>query len=264
MIAKYDKIGINYDLTRTADDYLVNQFKLLLNLKEDGTYLDIGCGTGNYTNGVYREHLNFIGVDPSIEMLSIAKKRNPQINWILGSAESLSLNDKSVEGVFGCMTIHHWSSLNDGFSELHRVLKGNGSMVIFTSTAEQMKNYWLNHYFPKMMSDSIKQMPAFSDIESALVKNGFAISEKNIYNIDNNLKDQFLYCGKNNPKIYLNQSVRKGISSFASLAYQAEVKSGLLQLESDINSQKIDEIIDSYKNDLGDYLFTVLTPVKQE
>jgi ubiquinone/menaquinone biosynthesis C-methylase UbiE len=255
MTRKYDKIGFNYNLTRAADNYLISQFEILLDLKEGGTYLDIGCGTGNYTIGLNRNNIHMIGVDPSIEMLKIAQKRNHQIKWTLGSAENLSIDNESVNGVFGCMTLHHWSSLEEGFSEINRILKNNGAIVFFTSSREQMKSYWLNHYFPQMMRDSIIQMPKLTEIESTLIEAGFTINERIIYNVDNDLKDKFLYSGKNNPKIYLNQSVRKGISSFSSLAYRAEVKSGLLQLESDINSQKIDKIIDSYKNDLGDYLF---------
>jgi ubiquinone/menaquinone biosynthesis C-methylase UbiE len=255
MTSKYDKIGFNYNLTRTGDNYLISQFEILLGFQEGGTYLDIGCGTGNYTIGLNRNNIRMIGVDPSIEMLKIAQKRDQRIKWILGSAENLSIEDESIDGVFGCMTLHHWSSLEEGFIEINRVLKDKGVIILFTSSAEQMKNYWLNHYFPQMMRDSITQMPTTLKIESSLIEAGFTIIKKTIYNVDNDLKDKFLYSGKNDPKIYLNESVRKGISSFASLAYKSEVKSGLLQLESDIKSQEIVKIIDSYKNDFGDYFF---------
>ena len=255
MTSKYDKIGINYNLTRVADNYLISQFEMLLEFDEGKSYLDIGCGTGNYTIGLNRNNINMIGVDPSIEMLKIAQKRSQHIKWILGSAENLSIEDESVNDVFGCMTLHHWSSLEKGFSEINRVLKSKGSVVFFTSSAEQMKNYWLNHYFPQMLRDSILQMPSSLKLESSLIESGFTINQKTIYNVHNELKDKFLYCGKNDPKMYLNESVRKGISSFASLAYKSEVKSGLQQLESDINSKEIVKIIDSYKDDIGDYFF---------
>ena len=49
MEAKYDKIGINYNLTRKADNYLTERLYALLNPDKSGIYLDIGCGTGNYT-----------------------------------------------------------------------------------------------------------------------------------------------------------------------------------------------------------------------
>ncbi|MBL4656629.1 MAG: class I SAM-dependent methyltransferase, partial [Flavobacteriales bacterium] len=50
MKAKYDVIGIDYNLTRKADPYLVSRFLALLNPNPKGQYLDIGCGTGNSTS----------------------------------------------------------------------------------------------------------------------------------------------------------------------------------------------------------------------
>ena len=47
MEIKYDKIGIDYNLARKADKYLTEQLLIHLNPKENGLYLDIGCGTAN-------------------------------------------------------------------------------------------------------------------------------------------------------------------------------------------------------------------------
>ena len=49
MKEKYDIIGVNYNLTRKADPYLYKRLHFFLNPQIKGTYLDIGCGTGNYT-----------------------------------------------------------------------------------------------------------------------------------------------------------------------------------------------------------------------
>ncbi len=67
----------------------------------------------------------------------------------------------------------------------------------------------------------------------------------------------FLYCGKQNPKLYLNPAIRHGISSFSSLANKNEVEKGLIKLEHDITNKSIQDVINTYKNDLGDYLFIV-------
>ncbi|MCR9099216.1 MAG: class I SAM-dependent methyltransferase [bacterium] len=47
--------------------------------KGDGVYLDIGCGTGNYTREFQEQGYRFIGIDPSQRMLNEAqleKNRN--------------------------------------------------------------------------------------------------------------------------------------------------------------------------------------------
>tara|TARA_R110002049_G_scaffold198606_3_gene368672 strand:+ start:1341 stop:1583 length:243 start_codon:yes stop_codon:yes gene_type:complete len=79
MSTKYNKIGINYNQTRKADSYLVDQLLKHLNPSKRGLYLDIGCGTGNYTNALQEKGFQFIGIDPSIEMLQKAQTKNQNI-----------------------------------------------------------------------------------------------------------------------------------------------------------------------------------------
>lgn len=130
-------------------------------------------------------------------------------------------------------------------------------IVLFTSTPEQMKGYWLNHYFPKMLQDSIIQMPSLAQISQALKQAGFSIQHTEIYNIRPDLEDKFLYCGKQNPLYYLDASIRNGISSFSDLANQKEVEKGLVHLNNDIDTGKINQIMKSYAHELGDYLYII-------
>lgn len=257
MEVKYNKIGINYNQTRKADPYLTEQLLSLLNPKKEGLYLDIGCGTGNYTHELQKRGVQFIGIDPSIEMLEKAKIKNKAIDWRIGTAEKTGLDSNSVDGIIGTLTIHHWTDLEKGFSELFRVLKENGQIVIFTSTPTQMKGYWLNHYFPKMLHDSIVQMPALKKIEKAMNHANFEIIDTKKYSIQPNLQDKFLYCGKHKPAMYFEEAIRHGISSFSALANQTEVENGLADLRQDIDSGKIEQIMQSYQNDLGDYLYVI-------
>ncbi|MFT5765863.1 MAG: SAM-dependent methyltransferase [Saprospiraceae bacterium] len=257
MKAKYDTIGQHYNQTRKADPYLTERLFQNLEPKKVGFYLDIGCGTGNYTNALQKRGFDFIGIDPSERMLEKAKLINSAIDWRLGTAEQTGLEDSSIDGIIGSLTIHHWTDLNISFQELYRVLKTKGNIVIFTASPDQMKGYWLNHYFPKMLQDSINQMPGVEKVKAAMTSAGFKIRKKEKYSIQPDLIDQFLYCGKQQPELYLNPNIRNGISSFSALANKEEVEKGLLQLEGDIASGKIDDVIQSYENDMGDYLYIV-------
>ncbi|MBW1294779.1 class I SAM-dependent methyltransferase [Aquimarina litoralis] len=257
MEAKYNQIGIDYNATRKADPFLTVKLLAHLQPQEKGLYLDIGCGTGNYTNEFQKKGFDFIGIDPSKLMLEKAKLKNPEIDWRIGTAENTGLPNDYVNGIIGSLTIHHWKDLNTGFSELYNVLQPNGKIVIFTSTPKQMKGYWLNHYFPKMLVDSIFQMPSLESETTAMIKSGFEIKEFDKYFIQPDLEDKFLYCGKQNPELYFDPQIRQGISSFSSLANKTEVEQGLKSLREDIDSGKISEIIKSYKNDLGDYLYII-------
>jgi len=255
MTSKYDIIGKGYDTTRQADSYLSNRMSTMLGRDNLGRYLDIGCGTGNYTSNLAIEGRAFIGMDPSPTMLAEARRRHPTIDWRVGSAESIDLPNDSIDAVLGSLTIHHWTSLSAGLQEVARVLKPLGHFVLFTSTPAQMKGYWLCHYFPKMMADSMKQMPSMEAIESGMKGAGLTIIDREPYSIKDDLEDCFLYIGKHSPDRYLDPALRKGISSFSSLANASEVAVGLSQLEQDIDSGKVKEVINSYQNTMGDYIF---------
>ena len=257
MEVKYDTIGKGYNLTRKADPFLSRELIKHLKPIKEGIYLDIGCGSGNYTSQLAEYGLQVIGVDPSIKMLEQAQLKTDTIDWRIGTAENIGLPDNFVNGAIGFLTIHHWSNLEKGFSELYRVLKSNSKIIIFTSTPEQMKGYWLNHYFPKMLKDSISQMPNLTDVQKAMKHVHLNHLATDKYFIHPDLQDKFLYCGKHDPSIYLDHQVRNGISSFSSLSNRTEVEQGLSKLKADIDSNEIKPVIESYDNDLGDYLFIV-------
>jgi hypothetical protein len=57
--------------------------------------------------------------------------------------------------------------------------------------------------------------------------------------------------------MYLSESVRRGISTFASLADPFEVETGCQRLRADTQSGRIYQVIQGYRHDQGDYLFIV-------
>lgn len=257
MKPKYDKIGNNYNRTRKADPYLVEKLYTYLQPTNNGLYLDIGCGTGNYTCELAKRKGTFIGIDPSTLMLEKAKQKNKQIDWRVGQAEKTDLATNSIHGIIASLTIHHWSSLELGFQELHRILRPDGRLVLFTATPQQMQGYWLNHYFPEMLEKSMQQMPTLANIEAATNKAGFVIQQVAPYFIQADLEDLFLYSGKHTPQLYFQAAVRNGISSFAAIAHQEEVAAGLKKLAADIETGEFEKIRQSYQNNLGDYLFLI-------
>ncbi len=251
----YDTIGANYNNTRTADPFLVSRLLHFLQPAKDNLYLDIGCGTGNYTIALAEKGFNFSGIDPSEKMLKEAALKNQAITWMQGTAEQIPIKDKMFNGAIATLTVHHWKDLQRSCIELYRVLQNNSRLVLFTSGPEQMKAYWLNHYFPKMLAASANKMPSPASVRTAALNAGFEMMNMEKYFVQDELQDLFLYSGKNKPAIYFNENIRAGISSFALLAYREEVEKGLLSLKADLESGAFTAIQKQYENDLGDYLF---------
>jgi ubiquinone/menaquinone biosynthesis C-methylase UbiE len=250
----YNQIGTGYNQTRRADPFLLSQLLELLQDQTGASYLDIGCGTGNYTVPLAQAGLSMIGVDPSALMLAEARQKSDQVQWLQGTAEAIPLPDNGVQGAVASLTIHHWEDLPRGFAELKRVVDG-GRLVLFTSFPQQMQGYWLKHYFPEMMRRSILDMPAEDRVLQAAEEAGWLLQERRPYFVRPDLQDGFLYVGKHAPARYLNDDIRQGISSFRMEGLAAEIEGGLEKLEADIASGEVWETIQAYENEEGDYCF---------
>lgn len=257
MQPSYNTIGIGYNNTRQADPYLADRMYALLQPERDGHYLDIGCGTGNYTVALQKKGLRFTGVDPSDIMLTEAKAKSEDINWIKGTAEDIPLKNETFDGALGSLTLHHWQNIEQGFKELYRVLKPQGKLVFFTSLPEQTRAYWLTHYFSGIIEASSRSLPLLDTLKRCGDAAGFKFISLENYFVKDDLKDLFLQSGKHNPEIYFNEHVRKGISTFALLANKEEAEAGLKHLRKDIDSGIFPEIKRKYDNTIGDYCFIV-------
>lgn len=252
---KYDIAAERYNYTRTADKFIAGQIEQLLLPQKELNYLDIGCGTGNYTIKLYDRGINIQGIDPSEAMLTKAKEKSAEIIWTAGYAEQLPFADNYFSGAIATLTVHHWSNLADGFLEVYRNLKPGGKFVIFTATQEQMRSYWLCHYFPKMMEKSIGQMPAYNTLVDKCTAAGFVKLLEKKYFIQDDLEDLFLYSGKNKPDLYLDQNIRENISSFKMLGNQSEIQNGLKMLTSDLTDENFEKVKRLFDDQSGDYLF---------
>ncbi|NRF89833.1 class I SAM-dependent methyltransferase [Paenibacillus frigoriresistens] len=253
----YDVIGIEYDTSRKADPQITQRLNNHLQVTENSRILDVACGTGNYTIALSQMGLEMTGTDISEEMLQTARKKASQITWDKADVINLPYFDGEFSGATCILAIHHFQDLLKSFQQVYRVLSNGGRFVLFTSTPEQMERYWLKEYFPDAIMKSCSQMPEVSLVIEQLKQAGFKIVGLETFLIQPNLQDFFLYSGKYKPSIYLNPNVRAGISTFANLASAQEVHDGCSRLHKDIESGAIQEVMDQYSSELGDYMFVV-------
>lgn len=252
----YDDIGVGYDATRRADPYIAGRLWHYLEVKEEGVYLDVACGTGNYTTFLAHQGGTWHGIDQSRQMVQSARQKSSGVGWCQGDAAALPFKDGTFSAVFITCAIHHFASLTEVLAQVYRVM-APGRLVIFTTTPEQTGSYWLCEYFPEAIRKSVDQLPALDEVESALLQAGFRLDATEPYEVQPDLQDFFLYSGKFRPEMYLDEAVRQGISTFAVLADAAEVEAGCQRLRADIDSGRIDQVRQAYQHSEGDYLFVV-------
>jgi SAM-dependent methyltransferase len=254
-LALYDKIGNDYDAARKADPFIGSRLAYHIGAKPGKRYLDLGCGSGNYTVALKRSGLDVTGIDISRRMLRLARQKDPSVRWVLGNVETLPFRENSFHAAFCVLVIHHVGNLQKMLGECSRVVSER--VVIFTATREQMEYYWLNDYFPEAMRKSIEQMPSQLTIEETLMKSGFRQILWDPYDIKDDLQDFFLYGGKHKPEMYLDPRIRGGSSTFTSLANPDEIEKGCRSLESDIRSGRIHQVLEIYHGQGGDYMFVI-------
>jgi ubiquinone/menaquinone biosynthesis C-methylase UbiE len=99
--------------------------------------VDLGTGPGFLAIEVHKliPHARIIGVDPSGEMLEIARDNAaesgmPNFEGKLGKAEEIPLEANSADMVFSQFSFHEWQDQAQGLCEVFRVLKRGGRIVI--------------------------------------------------------------------------------------------------------------------------------------
>lgn len=251
----YERMSYTYDNTRKADPGIVAQLIAQLEMKHAGRYLDVGCGSGNYTHALAQQGLMIEGIDISPNMLNQAKVKYKQMIFHNGDALHLPFDDNQFSGLFYILVMHHVKNYLQAFQEAYRTSKKDGEIVIFTTTPEQMQQCWLYHYFPNMMNDRIQQIESFGYIKKQLEQAGFSHIKQSPFHINDTIEDLFLYSGKFRPHIYLDPFIRQNISCFALSPHHDELYAGLQALKKDILSGKINTMIDKYISNIGDCLF---------
>ena len=252
--ALYDKIGATYDATRRAEPGIVDVLMELLNLKTGDRVLDIGCGTGNYTTALQTRGLAMHGLDRSGLMLRTAHAKSRDLMLIGGDAAALPFADEGFAGAICTMALHHFTDLETSFAEAARVID-RGRLVILTALPEQIMRYWLRAYFPCMIKRFADQMPDWPTIEIAVRRAGFRTWTQRLCWMPEQPVDLFLYSGKHQPHLYLDERVRANISSFANLADRDELGEGVERLKQDLARGRFEQATSEYEDVGGDYLF---------
>jgi len=107
------------------------------------TVLNVGAGAGSYEP--LDRHV--IAIEPSPSM----RTRRPRhlVPAIDARAESLPLDDQSIDAAMAILTIHQWADWRCGVTELRRVTRG--PIVIMTFDGDALHRFWLADYAPELI-----------------------------------------------------------------------------------------------------------------
>lgn len=95
--------------------------------------LDVGCGGGFFANEFFKLGADVVGIDYSKYAINFSKDRFSDIDFRVASGYSLEMFEKESFDIVTLLdVIEHMSNQNETLSELYRVLKPGGYLVIST------------------------------------------------------------------------------------------------------------------------------------
>lgn len=101
-----------------------------LHLTEDSQLLDAGCGSGLFSCMAIETGAQVIGIDAAPGLLEIARKRNPQNNFLEEDLEAMPFSKNTFHAVTGFNSFQYAGNFQNALLEAKRVLKTGGRLVI--------------------------------------------------------------------------------------------------------------------------------------
>jgi malonyl-CoA O-methyltransferase len=136
----------SYDVSSRLQRYTGKKLMSFLPNRTDLTVLDLGSGTGFFTDILASKYQQTIGLDISAKMLAFAQeKRDQRISWLEADAYQLPFQDNSLDVIYSNLVIQWCDPLEDLVTEVLRVLKPGGLFIFSTlldGTLYELKSSW--------------------------------------------------------------------------------------------------------------------------
>jgi ubiquinone/menaquinone biosynthesis C-methylase UbiE len=167
----YNEISKTYDDVREGDVVLINHFLQELPPDDSLNILDIGCGTGNYTDLFQKvtqaKHYRVHGIEPSEGMISKARQKNSQVSFKRATAEDIPFEADFFDFVYMTDVIHHIPDIRKMFAEIHRILKPQGKVCIATQSHQQIEKRPIAQFFPGTVRVDQERYPDIDEVIAA-------------------------------------------------------------------------------------------------
>ncbi len=144
--------------------------------------VDIACGTGDMmdfwrtraeVNGIAIGEI--VGVDPSVGMVDVAKKKYPKFNYHISNATQIPLEDSSADFLSITYGIRNVVEREEALVEFNRVLKKDGLVVILEfmknenpSTLGKIRDFYMNKILPKVGGAISKNLEAYEYLPNSI------------------------------------------------------------------------------------------------
>ena len=154
-----------------SDEKYIDQF---LQSLEGKNVLDAGCGNGRDCKYINQKGFKFKGIDLSKEMLVIAKKMVPKVDFEVMDITNITYSDNSYDGIISNCSFFHIpvEELPKTLNSFSKILKPNGKLLLILQ--EGLGEAMIEEPFRKGVYIYINYF-SVKQISELLLKHGFEI-----------------------------------------------------------------------------------------
>jgi SAM-dependent methyltransferase len=198
--------------------------------------LDLGSGTGLWSNALATWFdADIVGVEPSDAMRreAVGKRLPPKVALVGGNAEHIPLKGGSCACAWLSTVLHHVSDLKACASELRRVIRMDGSVLIRNSFGDRLDGiHWLD-FFPAAKQLAARRWPTVEATAGAFGAAGFEVEK--LESVPEIIASNFhAYCDR----------IRVRANSTLNLISDEAFRTGLAQLEQFAATQLSEHVVD--------------------
>ena len=185
----FDKIAFRYDflnrfLSAGIDvGWRKKAIKQLLSLQPK-KILDVATGTGDFAITGYEilKPDKIIGIDISDGMLDIGRKKilkaglQNHIELLNGDSEAILFDDNSFDAVTVAFGVRNFEHLENGLSEIKRVLRPGGKLIVLECTKpslpviKQLYHFYMKFITPKIGKIIAKNNDAYQYLNDSVLQ----------------------------------------------------------------------------------------------
>jgi demethylmenaquinone methyltransferase / 2-methoxy-6-polyprenyl-1,4-benzoquinol methylase len=155
----FDAISENYDGLNRVISFGIDvkwrkRVVAILKKKNPATILDIATGTGDLAINLMATGADkIVGLDLSPGMLQVGKKKviekklQATIEMVVGDSENLQFPAHHFDAVTVAFGVRNFENLEKGLSEIYRVLKPGGTLVVLETSVPVKTPFKQGYYF---------------------------------------------------------------------------------------------------------------------